>query len=235
MSHQSLKKFIDLITFDQQAIALEKKLEKSEKAIEEFQKNLIQEEQKKSQAELKKQDLVKMVDEQELRLKDSQEQETTLLKKVEKITGSREYDAGVKELGQIRVHQSQEEQKYIQLTNKLENSQKDLVLIIEQVQQQIQKYQDLIAQEQQSIQEIKQELATVEQQRAEKTVGISSQWLDMYEIMKGRVSDPVVAMKQESCSGCFYGLTPRDLQMLKQKGLLQCKDCYRLLYEESGL
>ena len=57
----------------------------------------------------------------------------------------------------------------------------------------------------------------------------------MYERMKGRVYDPVVPMSQDSCSVCFYGLTPRDLQMLKQNGLLQCKDCFRLLYLEDAV
>jgi predicted nucleic acid-binding Zn-ribbon protein len=235
MNHQSLKKFIDLITFDQDAIALEKKLEKSKQAIQEIQKKLAAEEQKKSQAEFKQQDLIKMVHQQELTLKDLEDQEKTLLKKIEKISASREYDAGVKELDQIRVQQTLEEQKYIQLTNKLEQAKKDLVTVVFQVQEQIKQYQDLIAQENHDIETCKAELVTVDQQRAEKLIGISSEWLDIYEMMKGRVTDPVVPMSQDSCSVCFYGLTPRDLQILKQNGLLQCKDCYRLLYEPSLL
>jgi len=235
MSNQSLKKFIDLITFDQHAISLGKKLEQGEKNIQDIQKKVQQEEQKQVQAESKKHDLAKMIHQQELTLKDLEEQEKSLLKKIEKISASREYDAAVKELDQIRVSQASEEQKYIQLTNKLEQAQKDQESVVLQVQEQIKQYKDLIAQENHDIQTFKLELETVEQQRAEKLLGISSEWLDMYEMMKGRVTDPVVAMSQDSCSACFYGLTPRDLQILKQNGLLQCKDCYRLLYEQSGL
>lgn len=234
MSHQSLKKFIDLITFDQHAISLEAKFEQSKKLVEELQESIQKEEQKKSQIESKKHDLVKMVHEQELLLKTLQEQEKALLKKIEKISASREYDAAAKELDQIRLDQSQEEQKYIQLTNKLENLEKDMITTIEQVQEQIKAYQEKIAQEVHDQELIKQELVTVDQQRSEKTIGISQEWMDMYEMMKGRVTDPVVGISQESCSSCFYGLTPRDLQMVKQNGLLQCKECYRLLYEQSG-
>lgn len=233
MSHQSLKTFIDLITFDQEVIALRKNLEKSEKKIVEIEKNLKEEGQKLVLAESKKHDVVKMVHQQELVLKDIQDQEKSLLKKMEKISDSRAYDAGIKELDQIRNQQSADEQKYIQLTNKSENSQKDFISIASLVEENIKKHQDLIVQERQTIEEIKVKLADIEKLRAEKVVGISLEWLDLYEMMKDRVSDPVVAMSQESCSFCFYGLTPRDLQILKNNGLLQCKECFRLLYEQS--
>ena len=62
---------------------------------------------------------------------------------------------------------------------------------------------------------------------------LPDEWLGKYEHMRGRVADPVVPVQQDSCSACFYSISSRDLQTLKQGDLLQCKDCYRFLYYKS--
>jgi len=233
MSHQTLKKFIDLITFDQQLITLHQKSQDIQKNIDFHQKQIQQQEDKKSKAELKEQELHKQLGQQEIQLQELQDKEQLLLKKLEKISGSREYDAAVKELDHLRVAQTTEEQKLMQLHNKVNNAKKEIILVIQQVQEEIAKLEQLINNDKQNLELVHQELASIDSLRAEKIQGISSDWLELYEMMRGRVTDPVVPLQQDSCSACFYGFTPRDLQILRQSGIIQCKDCYRLLYEQS--
>lgn len=234
MSHQTLKKFIDLITFDQQLIALQKKIQDIQKSIVLHQEQIQQEEDKKLKVESKEQELHRQLGQQEILLKEIQDKEERLLKNIEKISASREYDAAVKELEHLRLAQASEEQKLMQMHNKINNAKKEVATVIQQVQEQIEKLQQLIGNDKQNLDLVHQELSSIDAARNEKLQGISSDWLEMYELMRGRVSNPVVPLEQDSCSACFYGLTPRDLQILRQNGVIQCKDCYRLLYEQSA-
>ncbi len=233
MSHQSLKKFIDLITFDQQFISLQKKSQDIQKSIVQHQEQIQQEKDKKTKAELKEQELHKQLEQQEAFLQELQDKEQGLLKNIGKVSGSREYDAGIKELEHLHVLQASEEQKLLQIHNKINNLKKEIVAALEQSQEQIAKSEQAIELDQQNLELIDKELSLIDAARSEKVQGISSDWLELYEMMRGRVSDPVVALQQDSCSSCFHGLTPRDLQIVRQKGVVQCKDCYRILYEQS--
>jgi predicted nucleic acid-binding Zn-ribbon protein len=233
MSHQSLKKFIDLITFDQQLISLQKKSQDTQKNIVQHQEQIQQEKDKTVKAELKEQELQKQLGQQEVFLQELQNKEQNLLKSIEKVSGSREYDAGIRELEHIHVSQASEEQKLLQLHNKINNLKKEIALGLEQSQEQIVKLEQAIEQDKQNLELLNNELSVIDAARSEKVQGIAPDWLEMYEMMRGRVSDPVVALQQDSCSSCFYGLTPRDLQIVRQKGVIQCKDCYRILYEQS--
>jgi predicted nucleic acid-binding Zn-ribbon protein len=233
MSHQSLKKFIDLITFDQQLISLQKKSQDIQKSILQHQAQIQQEEDKKLKSELKEQELQKQLGQQEAFLQELQDKEQHLLKNIEKVSGSREYDAGIKELEHLRVLQSSEEQKLLQMHNKVNNLKKEVASTLEQSKEQILKLEHAIELDKQNLQLLHTELSSIDALRSEKVQGISSDWLEMYEMMRGRVSDPVVPLQQDSCSSCFHGLTPRDLQILRNKGVIQCKGCYRILYEQS--
>jgi predicted nucleic acid-binding Zn-ribbon protein len=51
-----------------------------------------------------------------------------------------------------------------------------------------------------------------------------------YETMKQRIANPVVPVLKESCSGCFYPLSPAEIGTISKGQLGTCKSCYRLLY-----
>lgn len=51
-----------------------------------------------------------------------------------------------------------------------------------------------------------------------------------YETMKQKVANPVVPVIKESCSGCFYPLSPAEIGTIPKGQLGTCKSCYRLLY-----
>ena len=59
---------------------------------------------------------------------------------------------------------------------------------------------------------------------------LNEEWLNKYERMIHRVSDPIVPVMEESCSACYYAILRQDLQKLKKSGVLPCRNCYRLLY-----
>ena len=67
-------------------------------------------------------------------------------------------------------------------------------------------------------------------QRASLQACVQSELLEKYNTMKLKVNNPVVPLLHDSCSACFYKVSLNDIAALKRHKLLQCKDCFRLLY-----
>lgn len=232
MSHQSLKSFIDLVTFDLRFVDLQNKISKLVVAMQTTEQQQQLEQENFAKIAVRHKDLQKLRHEQELRIAELVQQEEHLLQQIEKSTSSREHGVAMKELDALRVTRNQQEQKLLQYMNKADAFVKEIEHLSQQHQQELQALQDKLAAEQASLAAMQQELKDVEHERSAKIVGIPQEWISMYELMRGRVADPVVPLLQDSCSACFYGITPRDLQMIRSKSLIQCKDCYRFLYEE---
>lgn len=233
MSHQTLKSFIDLVTFDQRFIEIQHKITKMMAdivAIEQQQKAEIQ---RFENIQNKQRDMQKAIHEQELVMEELQVNEERLLKNLDSISGSKEYEAATKELERLRLDRNVQEQRLLQLFNRIELINKEHGSAVLQHQDLMTTIAANLQENQQALTVLQQELKEIEAQRVDKLVGIPSEWLETYELMRGRVANPVVPLQQDSCSACFYGITPRDLQSIRNKYMIQCKDCYRFLYEEA--
>jgi predicted nucleic acid-binding Zn-ribbon protein len=53
--------------------------------------------------------------------------------------------------------------------------------------------------------------------------------------MKNKVPDPIVPLKNGTCSSCFYPVLPQEILRIKRNALLHCMSCYRLLYYDATL
>jgi len=62
--------------------------------------------------------------------------------------------------------------------------------------------------------------------------GIPAEWLEKYAMMRSKVSDPVVPALDGSCCACFYHLPSRDMIVLSRNTLIECKSCFRFIYQE---
>lgn len=233
MSHQSLKSFIDLVTFDLRFVDIQNRKNQLLSDISTIEKQEIEERKQFELVGVKLRDIQKSVHESELHIQELSETEERLLKHLESLSSSKEYDAALKELEHCRLNRNQLEQKLLQQMNKAEIGQKDQNVFVQQHQEKLTEFTHALQAKNQELLHLQQELQGIETQRSEKVVGIPQDWIDTYEMMRGRVSNPVVPLLQESCSVCFYGVTPRDLQSIRNNYLIQCKECYRFLYEDA--
>lgn len=235
MNEQKLKNLIELVTFDQNFTDLAQKVEASQVINTKLQDQMQQLEKELAQHALKQHDAQKQLHDQEAKLQDLQAQETHLMALSQSVATAQEYEAANKEIDRIKFSRNQQEQKMMQLSNKTEAVQKEHQLFLEHYQIEKNKILELIAHENKVVQEMEEQLIVLQKARQEKTVGIPVEWLNTYETMRGRVSNPVVPINQDSCSACFYFMSSRDVQLLRDQGLLQCKDCFRFLYHESAV
>lgn len=222
--------FIDLVTFDQSLIQKEqdiKNLHEQKKIflldIERLQAEFVDFKTAHLQAR-------KAVDEKELYMKVLDEKEAQLKKKLQVVSNQKEYKSLEKETLSINAQRIAHEHDLLALWNKLENFEKSY-------EGKHKLYDGQVAQLMAAIEIIdakmivaQDELQNLIVERVAKEQGIPQDWLHMYVNMKGRVSNPVIQVINNACDACFYSVTPRDLQLLKNNTLLQCRDCYRLLY-----
>jgi len=226
------QKFIDLVTFDQNLIKVERDIIK----MKEIEQSFVADAERLNEDFLDmkgaKDSARKAVDEKELYMKILDTEESEIKQKLDLVSNQKEYKSLEKELAVVNEKRLQHEQELIGLWNKFD-------ILDKSYEAKRQVHDTLVNALQIQIQDNKKEIALLvgqvnkfESERLVKIEGVPQEWLDIYVNMKGRVSDPVVAVVGESCDACFYSVTSRDLQLLRQNKLLQCRDCYRLLYIE---
>jgi uncharacterized protein len=232
MNEQKLKNFIALVTFDQSLIDCAQGVQISQNTHQKLQEQLAQLNKDLELRASKQQEVEQQLHDQELKVKELQDQEAHLIETSQSVKTPKEYEAANKEIDRVKFNRDQQEQRMMQMTNKLNAVQKDYQVFLANYQIEKDKLAALLDQEKKTVQELQNQIDQLHQDRKEKMSGIPEDWLNIYETMRGRVSNPVVPVSQDSCSACFYFMAARDVQALRDKGLLQCKDCFRFLYHE---
>jgi predicted nucleic acid-binding Zn-ribbon protein len=230
MNKEKLKNFIDLVTFDQQFLDLYAKIHTLQLERQITEKQIDQLEQSLHDVKNKRHEVVKLSHEQELKLKDLDNEENRLSEFCKNIRNVKEYDAAQKELDRTKLMRNQQEQKIIQLSNKVESVNKELETFEEKYKIEKDFLFEKLNEQKNMIVQTESALSDLQKDREIKAAPVPVEWLQMYETMRGRVKNPVVPLEQDSCSACSFFMSSRDLHQLRQLGLLQCKDCYRFLY-----
>lgn len=230
MKSIEFQKFIDLVAFDQDLISIENKIKQSQDIqnglladIQRLQTDFQDIKQAQQQARM-------AVDEKELSMKVLDGQEAALKKKLEAVSNQKEFKSLEKETLAVNEQRIAQEQQLVVLWNKLEALGKTYEFKHKLFEEQSAQFHEQVEKVTQEIATLHEELKNLLALRQEKEQGVPQEWLDMYINMKGKVSNPVVPVVGDSCDACFYSVIPRDLQALRQNKLMQCRDCYRLLY-----
>lgn len=71
--------------------------------------------------------------------------------------------------------------------------------------------------------------------RDTKIIGIPQEWLIKYEKMKKAISNPVVPVQNGFCSSCLYKISNADLDSIRHNKLVECRDCFRILYMQENI
>jgi len=226
------QKFIDLVTFDQNLIKIERDMNKMQEVEKTFADDVKRLHDDFLDVKHAKDQARKAIDEKELYMKVLDAKESEMKHKLDSVANQKEYKSLQREVAVLNEKRVQHEQDLLSIWNRFD-------VLDKSYEAKHQAYQNLVETMNRQMQETQKEITQsalqldqLETERELKLQGIPQEWLDMYVNMKGRVNNPVVPVVSESCDACFYSITPRDLQILRQNKLLQCRDCYRLLYIE---
>jgi len=232
MNEYPFHTFIDLIQFDQETQALHRDLRTFENEIAELdqkKRRIINETEEKRQTVIL---LKKEVDTHELTMKELDEIEAEKKKRLDEVSNQREYRSIQAELETVNRKQRALEDQLIGLWNKYETAQKQLEAQQTECTQFLEELDKTIDTKRAKIAEVAARINGREKDRSALEKELPSDWLEIYSTMRMRVNNPVVPVVGNSCSACFYPVSPQDLMMLKANKLVQCKGCYRLLYLE---
>lgn len=226
------QKFIDLVTFDQSLVKIERDIKK----MQEIQQSLILDMKRLDEDFLDvkeaKDQARKAVDEKELYMKVLEVKELEFKNKMDSISNQKEFKSLQKEYADLNEKRIKHEQDLLVLWNRYDLLDKGYESKKNTHESLFGKLNSDIQSTQNEIAELEKQLDEALAQREVKKEPVPQEWLDMYVNMKGRVINPVVPVVGNACDACFYSVTPRDLQNLRKNQLLQCRDCYRLLYIE---
>jgi predicted nucleic acid-binding Zn-ribbon protein len=235
MNNHPFHSFIELINFDASLHALYKKQETIAQEINTIKRNSTAQEATITHVKHAVVEARKAVDRVELEMKALDQQEQEKKKRLNQLSNYKESQAITREIEQLRLKQHELEETLLAAWHTLELRERERDI-------QEKKYQEAqlaVAAELQNKQKeqesIARELESYAPQRAEKKQHIPHEWLEKYEAMRLQVNDPVVPVEHNSCSACFHTLSPQELTRLKRGALIECKACFRFLYDKAIL
>jgi predicted nucleic acid-binding Zn-ribbon protein len=235
MNELPFKRFIDLVTFDQQIRILTQEIRTLTQEVEELDDSIdslgAQVQIAKNHWHASKKD----VDAKELEMKTLDTAEKELQKKIDVVQNSREYSSIKKEIDALKKKQHEFETVLVESWQKIESAQRDYDACNAIYEEKINAIGASIEEKTKHIEEKKRAIASLELERPAQMVNLPAEWLEKYTMMQSRIINPVVPVVDGICSACFYTISQQDIASLRKRKLLQCKDCYRFLYMESAM
>jgi predicted nucleic acid-binding Zn-ribbon protein len=230
MSDHPFLRFIDLVNFDQKLQSLEnqKKSILSEiSALKEQEKEYARDSDEMNKRVFQ---FKKNVDEQELEMKSLDQKEKEKKQRLEHLADYKEYQAIKVEIEAIQRMQVNQEQFVLDAWHQLENTQITLQKKINEHEHQLQQSHEKVQALEVKVAQMNDEIAQLIVQRTEKETNVPAEWLEKYIMMRARVADPVVEIFHQSCGACSHMITQQEMIRAKRGALVQCNNCYRLLY-----
>ena len=230
MSDHPFLRFIDLVNFDQKL----QSLENEKKTISSEIETIIQQEKEHARDLHEKNEhvlqLKKKVDVQELEMNSLDQKEKDKKKRLEYLSDYKEYQAIKAEVDVIQQMQVDQEQLVLGAWNQLENAQQTLQKKTKEYEAQLQQLQKQEQALQTKVTQLSDEIIDLSAERTKKEADVPAEWLDKYTMMRARVPNPVVEIFHQSCGACSHIITQQEMIRAKRGALLQCQNCYRLLY-----
>lgn len=222
--------FIDYVNLDAQLTSARKALENNTLSLDHLQ--LEHDERKVIFERLRTQvhDLRKQIDEKELELKMLRDRERTKKDQLESVSSPKEYMSLNNELANLERAKSVHEDAIIELWQQRENAEAELTeqqKLYEQYLNDVAKRKDELHSERLQL-EVQRD--TVMQRLEIVAKQVYPPLFEQYTNMKATVPNPAVPVIDGACSACFYVVTANDLNAIKRHKLVQCKECYRLLF-----
>ena len=234
MSGQSLQRLIDLVTFDRDVLALETNLAAIDAATFNHQQAIAKAQGLIEETKAHARSMTKLVDENELALKEVDAALAEKKKRFDKAADVREYKALKAETEQLMEQQQQLETDVSDAWTALENAQRDANRIeVEQAAVIVEHEGQLHAQDD-ILRDLKERIVEKALVRNQLEQLVTEEWRERYKMMRKRVADPVVPLNNEACSACFSRPTKQDQMRLKHGAVLICSGCYRFLFDPTS-
>jgi predicted nucleic acid-binding Zn-ribbon protein len=222
--------FVDFVESDRLYDGL---VQKKTTVINELQslRDLInQEEEKVNRLRKQVHALKKSVDAEDLEVRALRSQEREKQIKLALVTVPKEYLSLQHELELLSQKIEKCEDQLLAHWQELEDKQHLLQQAVEESAHEQKRIGVAVVEKEQLLAQVQMSMEEVSHQKKLKEEHMVPEWRETYAAMKERVPNPAVFVIEGACSACFYPVSAKDLALLRRHVIVQCKDCYRLLY-----
>ena len=230
MMKDPLSSFINLVQFDQEIFSLRQKIVQAEEALATLKKKEAGVNENVGALQQLFNEARKKVNEKELEMDELNDREQVQKKHLDEASNKKEYESATSEIDTLKQKQIDLEADLIGVWHKFDGLKKLYDTKQAEATEEKKTIDQFIAEKSKEISQLQAEVDQHIVVREGKQKGVPKEWLDKYSVMINRVTDPVVAVLNSSCSACFHFITEQDRMRLKQGALLQCNGCYRFLY-----
>lgn len=218
-------------------VALDQKIYETEQSVHERQKERAQADEQErhiiaelEQAKKAMQTARKEVDFCELEIKELTGKEKAKRSHLNETSKYKELQSLNTEIEHLNQRQQTVEDQLLHAWNTLDNKQKQYEMEQKLFDNRLQELQQLKEKKESEINALKNTIHQLQQERISSTQAIPEEWLEKYTAMRTKVKDPIVPLISDACGGCFYQIPNQEIIRLKRGALLQCKQCFRLIY-----
>jgi predicted nucleic acid-binding Zn-ribbon protein len=235
MNEQAFRALIELVQFDQATHAIKKNIDTINQQLD-----FLHEEEQRLEQELATQkrffaDARKLVDEKELLAKELDEKESQSKQRLDTAASHREYEALKSEVMQLQAAQHTLESEILEAWNQLEAAEKSYKEMQKKYDEESTRIDAEVIALQERAQNLKSEVLGRATGHDQLAAVVPAEWLEKYHAMGSHVHDPIVPILDNACSACFQHLVTQDILRLKRGALLQCKGCFRFLYDQQAM
>ena len=235
MNEQPFQALLELVHFDQAVNQINSQIATCKQEVLNLFEQLQEADNTLDEAKRKVRDYKKLVDEQELIMKEVGVAERAKKNALQGASNYKEMMALQAEIQTLQNEEAHSEQQLLDLWNKLDAANKELVAAQEIFAQRKEENDSATARLNQEIAELQNELSAKLVVRAPLEAKVPDEWREKYSVMKARVANPVVPVKNNSCTACYYMVTSQEATRLRHRALLQCQGCFRLIYSEEAM
>lgn len=228
--NEAASSFIEFVQLNDDISRLQLDIKNHQKNILEINKDLDTLNSKEKELNDEVHNLKKKIDSLDLELKSLDELKKEKKKKMDSAADTKAYFSLEHELKAIEKQRGPQEEELFSLWQSLEKLQEKLKIILNENPEKRKKLTALLEEANVSIEQALNRIENYKKELIIKEPLVSDDLISKYKSMKAQLEDPVVSVSNDSCSRCFYAITPGAMQSLRKGDFITCKDCYRMLY-----
>ena len=222
--------FIDFVQCEDQLGALGREKERAERDLKALAHAQQAQQKALEQLNNKRDELQKSITQHEKEVASSRQKKGETERKMDRITNPRELASLQHELTELEQFIEKTETAIVQLWEDLEAEQKNVATAGHELQENIKKSEEQEKVITDRLQQLHEALITHKKTCDEKSLQVKSDWLEKYRSLKTQTNNPVVAVVNGACTGCFSKIPPQIIARVERHELVPCPFCRRLLY-----
>ena len=178
--------------------------------------------------------LKKKIDESQLELRSIDDQLSKKNRSLQSVSSPKQYESLTHEIEAANLSKDKIENDILSWYTELD----DLSNVVQIKKSDFEKFKNLadisINEKEEMVELLEKDVQKVENEWKIALSILPIEWVEKYKKMRESVKNPVVPVLSNSCSACYSGLTASELNALRHHKLINCHDCYRLLYIEEN-